>query len=131
MHVSPQTTIGVTMTMLRRELDERRTMLSMLEAITGRGAAPLITAPDAPTATRPSRRHHDGRPSIAAAAEAILRSANRPMHGLREILPLLEAQGYHLAHRASLAGTLTRGRRIVRTAPGTFAVAGGADTLSI
>jgi hypothetical protein len=48
------------------------------------------------------------------------------MHGLREIIPALESQGYRLKHRAGLATTLMRSGVVERTAPGTFAVKGGA-----
>jgi hypothetical protein len=49
------------------------------------------------------------------------------MHGLHEILPALQARGFVLRSRAGFATTLLRTGQVRRTAPGTFAYAGGAD----
>ena len=55
----------------------------------------------------------------------ILREAGRPMHGLTELLPALEARGIKVKHTAGLATILMRTGMVERTAPGTFAVKGG------
>ena len=116
MRFSAQTTIGAVVTTLRREIDERKTLLAMLEAITATGAS-------APAET--IRRRRNRSPIVVASLE-ILRDAGRPMHGLTELLPALEARGLKLAHPASLATALMRSGEVDRPSPGTFAAKGGA-----
>jgi hypothetical protein len=134
MRVSPETPIGVTLTLLRKERDERNTAIAILEALIAQGvspSSPVNVAGVTPITTvgvggKKYRAGKKGRQSVASAALAILRAAGRPMHGLREIVPALEAQGYKLKHKAVLATTLMRSGDVERTAPGTFMAKGGA-----
>jgi len=133
MRVSPETPIGVTLTLLRKERDERNTAIAILEALIAQGvspSSPVTVAGVTPVITtvggKKYRAGKKGRASVASAALAILRAAGRPMHGLREIVPALEAQGYKLKHKAGLATTLMRSGDVERTSPGTFMAKGGA-----
>ncbi len=129
MHMNAQTPIGVAITLLRKEIDERKTALSILEALVAQGVTALpAVANGAGPASRGGRRRggRGGKQTVGQAAVAIMRAAGRPLHGLREIIPALEAQGYKISHRAGLATTLLRTGEVVRTSPGTFAVKGGA-----
>jgi hypothetical protein len=76
----------------------------------------LVTEMEARIAPSPGRKSGQ-----TAAAVEILRTAGRPMHGLQELLPALEAQGYVIGSRAGFGTGLLRTGQIVRTAPGTFA----------
>ena len=112
--------IGTAIAMLKKEIAEKQAALSVLETLVANGSNAAAQG----TGPRPRR----GRPtqSVGAAAVDILKATGRPMHGLREILPALLDQGYKIKHRAGLATTLLRTGEIERTAPGTFAVKGGA-----
>jgi uracil phosphoribosyltransferase len=102
------TTIGELLALLKSEITDRKALVDKLESMVG--AEP-------PTRTK----------GLALAAVEILRAAGRPMHGLHEILPALQARGFVLRSRAGFATTLLRTGQVRRTAPGTFAYAGGAD----
>ena len=106
-----ETTIGDFVSLLKREIEERQTIIAALEARLG--SEPAIPAAPAPRGKRSA--------GIGAAAVKILREVGRPMHGLGEILPALEARGFTVAHRAGFATTLMRTGEIDRVAPGTYA----------
>ena len=93
------TPIGDFVSLLKREIADRQALLATLE--------PLLTPPP--------------RSGVGRAAVEILREAGRPMHGLREIVPALEAKGFEFKTQAGFATTLLRTGYIRRTAPGTFA----------
>lgn len=96
-----ETSVGELLATLKTEIAERQQLVDALEARVG-----------------PEVRGSRG---MGAAAVEILRAAGRPMHGIRDILPALEAQGYRLPSKAGFATTLMRTGQIVRVAPGTFA----------
>ena len=97
-----QTSVGDFLSTLKREIEERQRLVSELEARVGAEPAPRKTG----------HTH---------AAVEILREAGRPMHGLDEVLPALEAMGYRPVSRAGFGTGLLRTGKIIRTAPGTFA----------
>jgi hypothetical protein len=124
MQLNQDMPIGSAIALLKKEIDDRQRALTALEAMVsqsaGRGAVAQVNG-HAPRAA-PTSGRGGKRPKIGEAAVEILRAAGRPMHGLREVLPALEAQGYKISHRAGLATMLLRTKRVVRTAPGTFAL---------
>jgi hypothetical protein len=63
-----------------------------------------------------------GRLSFARAAIEVLKVTGRPVHGTRELLPVLEVLGYTLKHRSGLPTVLMRTGQVERVAPGTFAL---------
>lgn len=128
MHVDSGASIGSVIALLRKEIAERQTALYMLEALIAGGTSPASAANGVPlpplpvaAASGPQRRKRPTQ-SIARAAVELLRATGRPMHGLREIIPALEAQGYKFKHKTGLATTLMRTGKVDRTAPGTFAL---------
>jgi hypothetical protein len=130
MRVSPETPISVVMTTLQKEIDERKSMLAMLQALVASGASPSAPFTNggvgAPIITSGIRKRGSKRVGgVGAAAVQVVRAAGRPLHGLREIIPALEAQGYKIKHRAGLATTLLRTGALERVAPGTFGLKGG------
>src|SRR5271166_5025820 len=136
MRVSADTPIGVLMTTLEKEIEERKTLVAMLRAVMATGVSPTTSFAASGGAVVPitsvtHRRRGGKKPSIAAASIEILRRAGRPMHGLREIMPALEAQGIRMRYKAGLATILIRTGEVERTAPGTFALKGGAATSAI
>jgi len=78
----------------------------------------------------PQARGHPPPNGIYAAALEILRAAGRPMHGLSEILPALEARGL-VVSRYALAGNLMRTGAVERTGRGTFGLKKGGDSTAI
>jgi hypothetical protein len=117
--------IGAAIGQLKREIAERQAALVVLETLVEKG----VSSVPASASSQPVKR---GRPRLGAAgstavdaAVIIVREAGRPMHGLSEILPELERRGHHYSHRASLASSLLKSGKFVRTAPGTFGLKGG------
>ena len=102
-------TVRGLVSLLRDEITQRETLIATLEER-------LDTAPPPkPAAPRGE--------SVGSAVIAVLREVGRPMHGLGEIIPALEARGVMIKNKAGFATALLRTRKIVRTAPGTFALA--------
>ena len=131
MRVSPDMTVGALAATVRKEIEERKTFLAMLEAVMAQGVSPSTPYTGGSVVPITSAiKHRRGRggkkPSVAAASLEILRQAGRAMHGLRELLPAVEAQGLKVKHKAGFATTLMRTGRVDRVAPGTFAIKGGA-----
>jgi hypothetical protein len=130
MRVTPDVTIGVLATALQKEIDEKTTFLAMLKAVMAQGVSPSTPygagGGGSVVPITSGKRRRGKKPTIAAASLEILRAAGRPLHGLREILPALEAQGIKIKHKAGLATVLMRTGEVERTSPGTFAVRGGA-----
>ena len=128
MRVSPDMTVGALAATIRKEIEERKTFLAMLDAVMAQGVSPSTpyTGSSAVPITSAERRRGGKKPSVAAASLEILREVGRPMHGLRELLPAVEARGLKVKHKAGYATTLMRTGQIDRVAPGTFALKGGA-----
>jgi hypothetical protein len=133
MQLNPGTTIAAAIAAMQKEREALGTAISVLQALVANGVSPStavgvsggVVVPF--TAGRRARR--GGRkPSIAQASIDILRAAGRPLHGLRELIPELEAQGVRIKHKSGLATTLMRTGEVERTAPGTFRFKGGAAT---
>jgi hypothetical protein len=103
------TTIGDLVSLLKREIAERQTLIAALEARLG----PERAAPVAKVAKKSDV-------SVATAAAEILREKGRPMHGLDEILPALAERGIIVRNRNGFGTTMLRNPEIVRTAPGTY-----------
>jgi hypothetical protein len=103
-------TVGDLVSLLKREIAERQNLIRELEA-----------------RARPSSAPGRPRGGIATTAIDVLRDAGRPMHGLSELLPAIEARGVHIASRAGFATSLLRTDKITRTAPGTYALASASD----
>ena len=82
-------TVGDLVSLLRREIEQRQSLLAELESRLD--AAPAVR-----------------RKGAGLAAVEILRAAGRPMHGLGEILPALQTEGYELNSRAGFATLLLR-----------------------
>lgn len=112
--MNDKTPLGTAVAVLRSEIAAKQTLLAGLEA--------MIAGPS-PRAGPRKRRS-----GIGAAAAEILRQTARPMHGLRELIPALEAQGHVIASRAGFATLLLRNSEIERRAPGTFALKKEGDT---
>jgi hypothetical protein len=115
--------IATAIAILKKEIADKQAALSVLEGLVTQGA-PSINAPSANGVTVRARRGGK-KLAIGKAAVEILKTAGRPMHGIREVMPALEAQGYKIKHKAGLATTLLRTGEVERTAPGTFAFKGG------
>jgi hypothetical protein len=116
--------IGAAIALLKKEIADRQSALSVLEALVAQGvqAGPSTTA----SGTAQRARRGGKKLSVGKASVEILRAAGRPMHGGRELIPALEAQGYRIKHKgAGMATTLLRTGEIERTSPGTFAFKGG------
>ena len=131
MRVTPDVTIGVLAAALQKEIDEKTSFLAMLKAVMAQGVSPATPygaggGGGSVVPITSGKRRRGKKPTIAAASLEILRAAGRPLHGLREILPALEAQGIKIKHKAGLATVLMRTGEVDRTSPGTFAVRGGA-----
>jgi hypothetical protein len=117
--------IATVIAILKKEIADRQAALSVLEGLVAPGT-PGVSPVATPTNGTGVRGKRGGKKlAIGKAAVEILRSAGRPMHGLREVMPALEAQGYKIKHKAGLATTLLRTGEVERTAPGTFAFKGG------
>jgi hypothetical protein len=101
--------------LLEKEIAEKQAALAALKALYARGTPPIELP----------RGRGGKKPSIATAAIAILKAAGRPMHGQRELLPALEAQGIKIKHPAGLPTILLRTKRVERTSRGTYAFKGG------
>jgi hypothetical protein len=125
--VNDRTTIGDAKTDLRQRIANQQTALHILEALTA--PMPRSTVGPSHTEGTPARKRRNN-VGVGRAAIEILRRAGRPMHGLSEIVPALQAAGYHV-HAHGLATTLLRTGLVERTGRGTFAVAGGAVDASI
>ena len=133
MRVTEQVPIGTVMAMLRKRIEDMQSALAVLEALVAGGTetAPMeyvswtvpIPGPGSVEPTRKRRRRK--RMSVGDAAVELLRAAGRPMHGLREIVPALLADGFKIANPSGLATSLMRTGLVVRTAPGTFGLKGG------
>jgi hypothetical protein len=133
MRVSPEMTVGALAASVRKEIEERQAFLAMLEGVMANGVSPSTPFPNgAANGVQAGGRPRRGgkKQSIAVASLEILRQAGRPLHGLRELLPQLEAQGLKVKHKAGLATVLMRTGQVERTAPGTFALKGGAARAS-
>ena len=133
MHLNPGMTIAAAIAAMQREREALGTAIAVLQALIAGGVSPTVAlgAPDGGGATITSAtagyaRRGGKRPSIGQASIEILREAGRPMHGLRDLVPALEARGVKMKHTAGLATILLRTKEIVRTAPGTYAMKGGA-----
>src|SRR5579884_4313785 len=94
--------VGDLVSLLKQEIAERQKLVEQLRARLGETSTPRKSG-------------------VAAEAVEILRSAGRPMHGLREILPELQRRGFVPGSRAGFATALLRTGNVIRTAPGTFA----------
>lgn len=92
--------VGELLSELKREIADRQRLVDELEARVG---------------GEPARKT-----GMAAAAIAILKDAGRPMHGLHEILPALQAKGFVVGSRAGFSTALLRTGSVERVAPGTF-----------
>lgn len=112
--MNEQTPIGSAIAQLKREIAERQSALAILQA--------LVEKVPAPTANgHPPRGHPPRETGLVRAAVAVLKAAGRPMHGVSEVIPALEAQGYRVKHRSGFSSLLLRTGEVLRTAPGTFA----------
>jgi hypothetical protein len=118
-------TVGDAITALKKEIQDRAKTLSVLEQMVANQGPEEEPGshPRQDDAPRARRRSSPG--SVGSNAVEILQAAGRPMHGLRELLPALQARGLKPS-KASLPTTLMRQKsRIRRTAPGTWAYTGG------
>jgi hypothetical protein len=102
-------TVKALVCQLKREIEERRTLLAGLEARCG----------EEPETQQPTPARRTG---MTAAAVEVLREVGRPMHGLGEILPALKARGFDVSKRAGFASVIMRSGQVVRVAPGTYAL---------
>lgn len=135
MRLNPEMTLTAGIAAMEKEREALGTAISMLRALIASGVSPgtvVGTSNGVVVPITPGKRPRRGgkKPSIAAASLEILRQAGRPMHGLRELLPALEAMGLKVKHKAGLATILMRTGEVVRTSPGTFAMKGGAANAS-
>ena len=119
--------IGAAIAHLKKEIADRQSALFVLEALVAQG---VHIAPGATIVSNgvPARGRRGKKMSLAQAGVAILQAAGRPMHGGRELVPALEAQGHKVKHPNGLATTLMRTKQVERTSPGTFAFKEGGAT---
>lgn len=118
--MNKNTTIGEALKRLEKDIDDFRRVKFALEGLIQPGVS--RTGPNGlPASAVNASVHARTGQSVAVAALAILSAANRPLHGLTEIVPALEAQGFHV-HPHGLATTLLRSGLIVRVGRGTFAL---------
>lgn len=127
LRLSREMPIGAAIALLKKEIADRQSALFILEGLVAQGiqTAPVAAATANGLNTR--GRKGKGKLSLAKAGVEILRAAGRPMHGGRELVPALEAQGYKVKHPNGLATTLMRTGEVKRTDPGTFAYKEGAE----
>ena len=122
--MNKSTTIGAALAALRKEVADRQSAMAILEALVATGAS---DAGHAEPGTSRRRRRGKTRPGgVGQITIEIIRAAGRPLHGLREIVPALQARGLKPRSTAGLATTLLRTGAIERTAPGTFGLKVGA-----
>jgi hypothetical protein len=115
-NINRNTPIGAAIATLKKEAADRQSAAAILEAL----IATVTGEPTSPAEEGPRHRRRGKRGAgCGQAAIEIIRAAGRPLHGLTEILPALEARGYRI-ERSGLPTTLMRTKRIRRTAPGTF-----------
>jgi hypothetical protein len=115
--MNDRTTLAEAKAAYREQIATATRALHLLEAIT---TAPLPRgAMPAPRVPRPERRL-----SVARAAIEMLARAQRPLHGMTEIVPHLQAEGYNV-HAHGLATTLLRTGLVERVSRGTFALKPG------
>jgi hypothetical protein len=117
-----ETPIGAAIALLKKEIAEKQAALNVLEGLVTQDSSGGARPPSNGAASRARRGK---KTTVGKAAVEILRASARPMHGIREIIPALESDGYKVKHKAGLATTLLRTGEIERTAPGTFAFKGG------
>lgn len=115
-------TVDDLLQLLDRKIEDYRHLKFAVEAIVHPGKRPTNPSlpPTPPASAVNAATHARTGQSVGSAALAILRAANRPMHGLSELVPALERQGYRVS-RHGLATTLLRTGQVVRTGRGTFA----------
>ncbi len=114
--------IGAAIAALKREVADRQSALAILEALLAPSGQ---SAPTTTNGTTRRRRKGKRRGGSARLAVEIIRAAGRPMHGLTEIIPALEARGLKFKNPSGLATALMRTGEIERTAPGTFGLKDG------
>jgi hypothetical protein len=116
------TTIGDALKYLDSSIERFRGLKFALEALITPSSAPDPGRPPSPPASAINAAAYarTGQ-GVGAAAISILEAAQRPLHGLTEIVPALESAGYRVSRHA-LATTLLRTSRIVRVARGTYAL---------
>ena len=117
------TTLGELLKYLDAQIEAHRRAKFAIEALLHPPSGP--TDPDLPptppaSAVNAATLARTGR-SVGAAAISVLEVARRPMHGLSEIVPELEAAGYRVS-RGGLTTTLLRTGRIVRVGRGIYAL---------
>jgi hypothetical protein len=130
MQFHDRTRLGAAKAKIRRQVEDLQRLLIQLEAMTA-------SSPSTTSTTSTTKQRKQGFPSgtptsastlrnrgIGQAALEVLRQAGRPMHGLREVLPIIEQQGFHVRSRSGFATLLVRTGQVVRVAPGTFAFRG-------
>ena len=116
-------TIGDALRYLDQNIEKFRGLKFALEALIhpGQGPADPNRPPTPPASAVNAAAYARTGLGVATAAVAILEAAERPLHGLTEIVPALEAAGYRVSRHA-LATTLLRNARIVRVGRGTYAL---------
>ncbi len=115
--------IAAAIAALKKEAADRQSAAAILEALIATvGSEPRSVGDDGPRRRRRGKR----RDGSARVAIEIIRAAGRPLHGLREIVPALEARGFHIK-KSGLPTTLMRSGGIERTAPGTFGLKAAAE----
>jgi hypothetical protein len=116
--MNKNTTIADVLTHLDQRIENLRGLKFGLEALVHAPAAPTDPnlPPTPPASAVNAATHARTGQSVATAAITILEAAQRPLHGLTEVVPALEAAGYRVS-RNGLATTLLRtGRRRRRLA---------------
>lgn len=109
------TTVREFVCALKREIEERRTLIAALEARVGSDEKPEPASPRV------------CRTGMTSAVLDILREAGRPMHALNEVIPALEARGFTVRSKGGFATLMLRTGQVVRTAPGTYALKPAVD----
>jgi len=110
------TTIGDAITLLEREIEDRRRALSVLKAMVGLSPSQLpLTGTNKPANGSASRKAV----TVGGAAVEILQAAGRPLHAMRELLPLIQERGIKVS-KTTLPTALSRQKALKKVEAGVW-----------
>jgi hypothetical protein len=129
--VNKNMTIAAAISALKKEAAERLSAASILEAVTASGVSEVGVSEPAPASNDGRRRTRRKRGEGAGrVAVEIIRNAGRPLHGLTEIVPALEARGIKI-RSSGLPTCIMRTGQAIRVAPGTYGLKNGTGGPSV
>lgn len=117
------TTLGDAIARLEHEIDDRQRALAVLKAMVRSDAPPPTHHEKMNGTTKRGATSDPQSKTVGGAAADILRTAGRPMHALREILPLIQEKGIAVS-KTTLPTALGRRKDLKKIEPGVWTYAG-------